>query len=62
MVTGPALGQLVAIVYVAMQENGSQRTYMPKEFAEKFGWRDLRGNFKRELLWYGWQLFRLLIL
>ncbi|MFO0881758.1 MAG: SUMF1/EgtB/PvdO family nonheme iron enzyme [Gemmataceae bacterium] len=28
------------IVYVAQLEDGSQRTYTPKEFAEKFGWKN----------------------
>ena len=28
------------IVYVAMHEDGSQRTYTPAEFSEKFGWKN----------------------
>ena len=28
------------IVYVAMLEDGSQRTYTPAEFAETFGWKN----------------------
>ena len=28
------------IVYVAMLEDGSQRSYAPAEFAEKFGWKN----------------------
>ena len=28
------------IVYVALHEDGSQRTYTPAEFAAKFGWKN----------------------
>lgn len=28
------------IVYVAMLEDGSQHSYTPAEFAEKFGWKN----------------------
>jgi hypothetical protein len=28
------------IVYVALHEDGSQRTYAPEEFSRKFGWRN----------------------
>ena len=28
------------LVYVALHNDGSQRTYSPTEFAEKFGWKN----------------------
>ena len=28
------------IVYVAMLDDGSQRTYSPAEFAQRFGWKN----------------------